>query len=91
LAAAQAGAPTGIFNAADGAPTSIGAYYRELANLLGVAPPPEIDRARAEREWSATRLSFLRESRRLDNTRLTRELGVRLRYPSYREGLAASL
>lgn len=91
LAAARADAPTGIFNAADGAPTRVGAYYRELAALIGAPAPPEIDWARAEREWSATRLSFLRESRRLDNTRLRRDLGVTLRYPSYREGLAASL
>lgn len=91
LAAAREDAPTGVFNAADGAPTKMGAYYRELAALLGAPAPPAIDRARAELEWSPLRLSFLRESRRLDNTRLLRELGVTLRYPSYREGLAASL
>ena len=34
-------------------------------------------------------LSFMNESRRLDNTRLKRALGVRLRYPTVREGLAA--
>lgn len=91
VAAAAPDAPTGVFNAADGHPTKVGVYYRELAALLGVAPPPEIDWTTAEREWSAMRLSFLRESRRLDNTRLVRELGVSLRYPSYREGLADSL
>lgn len=91
VAAAAPDAPTGVFNAADGNPTRMGAYYRELAALLGVAAPPEIEWARAEREWSAMRLSFLRESRRLDNTRLTRELGVCLRYPDYRQGLRASL
>lgn len=91
VAAAAPDAPTGVFNAADGHPTRMGPYYRELAALLGVAAPPEIEWARAEREWSAMRLSFLRESRRLDNTRLTRELGLRLRYPDYREGLRASL
>jgi len=34
-------------------------------------------------------LSFMGESRRLDNTRLKRELRVRLHYPTVREGLAA--
>lgn len=91
LIAAHADVPTGIFNAADGAPTRMGAYYRELAALLGAPAPPEIDWARAEREWGAMRLSFLRESRRLDNTRLRRDLGLTLLYPSYREGLVASL
>ncbi len=32
-------------------------------------------------------LSFMNESRRLDNGRLLRELGVRLRYPTVAEGL----
>jgi hypothetical protein len=34
-------------------------------------------------------LSFMSESRRLDNNRLKRELGVRLRWPRVQEGLAA--
>jgi hypothetical protein len=33
-------------------------------------------------------LSFMSESRRMDNTRMKRELGLRLRYPSVRDGLA---
>ncbi|MEY3626961.1 MAG: hypothetical protein RL163_1460, partial [Pseudomonadota bacterium] len=35
-------------------------------------------------------LSFMSESRRLDNTRMRRELRVRLRYPTVREGLAST-
>lgn len=34
-------------------------------------------------------LSFMSESRRLDNTRLKRELGLRLRYPTVESGLRA--
>ena len=33
--------------------------------------------------------SFWKDNRRVDNGRMKRELGVRLRYPSYREGLTA--
>ena len=36
-------------------------------------------------------LSFMSESRRLDNRRLKRELRLRLRYPTVREGLVADL
>jgi hypothetical protein len=35
-------------------------------------------------------LSFMGESRRLDNRRLKKELGLRLRYPTVREGLAGT-
>ena len=35
-------------------------------------------------------LSFLSESRRLHNQRMKAELGLRLRYPTVREGLAQS-
>jgi hypothetical protein len=37
---------------------------------------------------SPIQLSFTSESRRLDNARMKRELGLRLRYPTVREGLA---
>jgi hypothetical protein len=36
-------------------------------------------------------LSFMSESRRMVNTRMKQELGVRLRYPTVREGLATVL
>jgi hypothetical protein len=38
---------------------------------------------------SAVQLSFWSESRRLDNTRLKRELRLKLRHPTVREGLVA--
>jgi hypothetical protein len=34
-------------------------------------------------------LSFWQDCRRVRNDKLKRELGVRLRYPTYREGLRA--
>lgn len=36
-------------------------------------------------------LSFMSESRRLINTRLKRELGYALRYPTVHDGLSAAL
>lgn len=89
--AATRGPAQGIYNASDGAPTKMAAYYGEMARLLGVALPVEIDWPTAQREFSPLRLSFLAESRRLDNRRLINELGVRLRYAILRDGLAASI
>jgi hypothetical protein len=40
---------------------------------------------------SAMALSFWADNRRVSNQRLCGELGYQLRYPSYREGFAASL
>ncbi|MBI1262117.1 MAG: NAD-dependent epimerase/dehydratase family protein [Rhizobiales bacterium] len=59
------------------------------AELLGMAPPPEIDFEAAE--LSPMARSFYSESKRVTNQRLHDELGVTLRYPNYREGLRALL
>lgn len=80
-----------IYNASDGHPTRLGVYYQTLARMLGVAPPPRISWAQAEQQFSAMRLSFLRESRRLSNRRLLDDSGYTLSFTDFREGLAASL
>jgi len=56
---------------------------------LGVEPPPEIPFEEAELSDMAK--SFYRDNKRVRNDRIKRELGVRLTYPTYREGLAAQL
>lgn len=91
LAAAEHGPAQSVYNAADGHPLPMGVYYRALAERLGCPPPPEIDWATAEESFSAARLSFLRESRRLDNRRLREQLGFTLRYPDIESGLDAIL
>ena len=55
------------------------------ANLLGLPVPPAI--AFAEAELSPMARSFYADSKRVSNARMKQELGVRLTYPSYREGL----
>ena len=57
--------------------------------LLGVAPPPEVPYEQAE--LSPMARSFYADNRRVDNARIKRELGVMLRYPTYRAGLRAIL
>lgn len=58
-------------------------------DLLGVAPPPEIDFAAAELTPMAR--SFYADNKRVRNNRIKKELGVTLRWPTYREGLKALL
>ncbi|MES1946515.1 NAD-dependent epimerase/dehydratase [Salinisphaera sp. C84B14] len=80
-----------LYNASDGHPTGLGIYYDTLAEMLGVASPPRISWAEAEQRFSAMRLSFLRESRRLSNQRLLDDTGYVLAFADFRDGLAASL
>jgi nucleoside-diphosphate-sugar epimerase len=79
----------GIFNIADDAPTPPADPIVFAAQLLGVEPPPEILFEQAAPSMSPMALSFWQECRRVRNDKLKRELGVSLRYPTFREGLRA--
>jgi nucleoside-diphosphate-sugar epimerase len=81
------GMPQRAFNACDHTELPAGDYFDLAADLLGLPRPPRITRAQAGEQLSPMQLSFLSESRRLSNERLVRELRLRLRYPTVREGL----
>jgi len=89
--AAHFGKSGAIYNVSDGRPSTVTEYYNTLADMLGVPRPPVITREEARRTFSPTRMSFLQESRRLDNTKMLRELRVELQYPSIQEGIRDSL
>lgn len=57
------------------------------AELLGIDPPPEV--AFEDADLSPMARSFYGESKRVSNTLIKEELGVRLRFPNYRDGLRA--
>jgi hypothetical protein len=78
---------SGIFNVADDEPSPPGDPLIFAAQLLGVPPPPEVPFDEAAPAMSPLALSFWQECRRVRNAKLKRELGVSLRYPTYREGL----
>jgi nucleoside-diphosphate-sugar epimerase len=80
---------SGIFNVADDEPTPPADPIAFAAQLLGVEPPLEIPFEQAAPTMSPMALSFWQECRRVKNDKLKRELGVSLRYPTYREGLRA--
>jgi nucleoside-diphosphate-sugar epimerase len=86
IARPQAGA---IYNVADDEPAAPGDVVAYAAKLIGVAPPAEV--AFAEADLTPMAQSFYEGSRRIKNARIKSELGVTLRYPTYREGLAALL
>ena len=81
----------GIFNVTDDLPTAPGAPLAFAATLLKAPPPPELPFAAAVKDMSPMALSFYGESKRVRNDRLIHELGVTLRFPTFREGLRALL
>jgi len=87
--AAFARRANGIFNVTDDEPTAQGVPITFAAELLGRPPPPEIPFAQAAQTMSPMALSFYGASKRVRNEKLKRELGIALRYPTYREGLRA--
>jgi nucleoside-diphosphate-sugar epimerase len=90
-AALDAATPAGIYNLGDGDHRSATWFATEVARQCSLPAPPTISRARAETEFSAMRLSFLGESRRIDTTRMRDILGVTPRFEDPSLGIAASL
>lgn len=80
-------APAGIYNAADDTELRMGDWLDLVADHAHLPRPPRVRRSEIAALVPAELLSFLRESRRLDNRRLKTVLGVRLRYPTVYEGL----
>ena len=76
-----------VYNVTDDEPTAPQVVTEHAAALTGLPLPPEIDFETAE--LSAMARSFYGENKRVRNRLIREELGVRLAYPTYREGLAA--
>jgi nucleoside-diphosphate-sugar epimerase len=81
----------GVFNVTDGDHSSTTTYLQLTAAAAGIEPPPLIGKAEAQEKIPAGMLSFLLESRRVDNRRMLAELGVRLQYPTLQSGVLASI
>lgn len=90
-AAASRGRPGAIYLAADDRPEQARVLADFCAGLLGLPPPPSIDDAEAARAMGESNLAMLQGDKRLSNRRIREELGVALRYPTYREGIPAAL
>jgi nucleoside-diphosphate-sugar epimerase len=79
--------PQRVYHAVDDSDMKMGDYFDAVANALNLPRPPRLPRAQLEQAVSPVMLSFMSESRRLDNSRIKTELGVRLRYPKVADGL----
>lgn len=90
LAASMAApAPGTVYNVCDDDPAPPQDVIGHAAALLGLPPPPAV--AYEDADLTPMGRSFYEESKRVRNDRIKHALGVRLLYPTYREGLAALL
>jgi nucleoside-diphosphate-sugar epimerase len=78
-----------IFNVVDDLPASNSEVIAYACELLGLPILPAIPWDEVAPTMTPMARSFYAENRRVRNDRLKRELGVTLRYPTYREGLRA--
>jgi nucleoside-diphosphate-sugar epimerase len=87
LRAAMARPASRLYNVTDDEPAPPQDVVTYAAGLMGIAPPPEIPFDEAV--LSPMARSFYEGNRRVSNRRIREELGVRLAYPTYRDGLSA--
>jgi hypothetical protein len=88
VAAASVNENFRIYNVSDGTDSNMTEYFYTLADHFKLPRPPAVGWEEAEQTMSAGMLSYLKESRRVDNTRMINELKIKLRYPNLEKGLA---
>ncbi len=80
--------PARVYNAVDDSALKMGEYFDRVADAFSLPRPPRLSREEIASRLSALTLSFMSESRRLDNRRMKRELRLPLHYPTIAAGLA---
>jgi nucleoside-diphosphate-sugar epimerase len=88
IAAMWRGRPQRIYNVNDDSQLKMGDYFDLTADLYGLPRPRRVSRHQAQQQLPAVLLSFMSESRRMDNRRMKRELKLALRYTTALAGLA---
>ncbi len=79
----------GIFNCSDGQPGTMYEYFSKVAEFAGLPMPPVISLRQARKTLSAGMLSYLDESRRVDNGKMLKHFDLNLQYPNLDAGLRA--
>jgi len=93
IAALFHGAPQRVYHASDDSELKMADWFDQVARAFDLPTPPRLPRVELEARLGATHaqlLSFMQESRRLDNRRIHGELGVRLTYPTTASGVKAA-
>jgi nucleoside-diphosphate-sugar epimerase len=89
-AALRHGRANRCYNASDDSQMKMGEYFDLVADRFALPRAPRITRSAAQTSMSPLQLSFMSESRRLDNHRIKQELRIRLSYPQVADGINAA-
>jgi nucleoside-diphosphate-sugar epimerase len=89
-AALRRARPGRAYNINDDSALPMGEWFDKLADAFALPRAPRLPRDEVRRAVPAMQWSFMSESRRLDNTRMKRELGLQLHYPTVDAGIAAA-
>jgi len=87
VAAAEKAADGDIFNVSDGQSGTMTGYFNLIADLLELPRPQQVSMEEAKLLMNPMMLSYLQESRRMDNRNMIAQLGVVLQYPDLESGL----
>jgi nucleoside-diphosphate-sugar epimerase len=90
ITALERGGANRAYNICDDSAERMGDWFDKLADAFNLPRPPRASRADINTRLSPLLLSFMSESRRLANARMKRELGLKLRYPTVDDGIAAA-
>ena len=88
VAALWRGKPQRVVHVSDDTQLKMGDYFDLAADLFKLPRPPRVARSTAQEALPLMLLSFMNESRRLDNSRMKQELRLKLHYPHVRDGLS---
>ena len=89
LVAMEKGNNGDIYNVCDGERSSMSHYFMSVAELYDLPQPVQLSWAEAEKEMNPLTFSFLKESRLMTNKKMVEQLGIELKYPNLKAGLAA--
>ena len=91
VAAATTKAAGEIYNVSDGSNSNMTEYFNTIADFCELERPPLVDWDEAEQTISKGMLSYLKESRKMDNSKMINELEIELVYPTLKDGLKSCL
>jgi nucleoside-diphosphate-sugar epimerase len=91
VAALRRGGANRAYNAVDDSALRMAEYFDRVADAFALPRAPRITRDQAEKTLSPVQMSFMRESRRIGNRRIKKELKLSFAYPTIDDGIAEAL
>jgi len=81
------GSANRVYHAVDDSCLRMGDYFDLVADRFNLPRAPRQSLEQLQRQLSPMMLSFMSESRRMNNSRIKKELGFQLRYPTVADGI----